>query len=108
MKEYVQTGDCNLTFPEVPTPANYVDSDGTTQKLSRMKSVIDAFAIRVFESKKEAYTKILQEVSGLCSSSTHYWRSAVMASASQYAALIRYSAHHEGWSKYTVQIVYPQ
>ena len=65
MKEYVQTWDCDFTFPEIPTPADDADSDDTTQELSRMKSVIDVFAIQVFESKKEAYTKIFQEVSGL-------------------------------------------
>ena len=65
MKEYVQAGDYNFTFPEVPTPADDADSDDTTQKLSRTKSVIDVFAIRIFESKKDPYAKIFQEVSGL-------------------------------------------
>ena len=32
-----------------------------------MKAVIDDFAVRVFESKNEAYTNILKEVSGLYS-----------------------------------------
>ena len=35
------------------------------QKFARMKTVIDAFAVRVFDSKNKAYTNILEEVSGL-------------------------------------------
>ena len=65
MKEYVQTGDCSFDFEEFPTPADYADSGVTTQKLSKLKSVIDVFANRVFELKNDACTKILQEVSGL-------------------------------------------
>ena len=60
MKEYVQTGDCEFYFAEVPTPAGYADSDDTSQKLSKFESVIDVFANRVSESKKEAYTNILR------------------------------------------------
>ena len=34
-------------------------------KFARMKTVIDDFAIRVFDFKKKAYTDIFEEVSGL-------------------------------------------
>ena len=67
MKQYAESGDCDFTCPDVPIPANYTGHSDTMQKLSRMKTVIDEFAVRVFESKKEAYTSILKEVSGIYS-----------------------------------------
>ena len=57
MNEFVQTGSCSFNFDEVPTPADYANTDGTTQKRSKMTSVIDVFAIRVSESKDEAHTQ---------------------------------------------------
>ena len=64
MKEYVQTGDFDFDVAEVSTPVDYADSDDTAQKLSKTKSVIDVFANRVFESKKEdtpTYSKRFQD-----------------------------------------------
>ena len=67
MKQYAESGDCDFTFPDVPTPAEHTGHRDTMQNLPRMKTVIDYFAVRVFESKKEAYTHILKAVSVLYS-----------------------------------------
>ena len=47
MNELVPTGSCSFDVDEVPTPDDYADADDTTQKLTKMKSVIDVFAARV-------------------------------------------------------------
>ena len=65
MKMYAESGDCAFTFPDVATPAEYSGHRETMQKLARMKTVIDNFAIRVFDFKKRSCTDILEEVSGL-------------------------------------------
>ena len=65
MNGYVQTGDWSFDFDKVQTPADYANADDTMQKLSRIKSVIDVFATRVYESKGEAYAKICQDGAGL-------------------------------------------
>ena len=62
---YAESGDCVFTFPDVATPVEYSGHSETMQKLARMKTVIDSFAIRFFYAKKRAYTDILEEVSGL-------------------------------------------
>ena len=54
------------SFDEVPILDAYADSDDMTQKQqSRMKSVMDDFAVRLSELKHEAYTQILQGGSGI-------------------------------------------
>ena len=65
MNMYAESGDCVFTFPDVATPAEYSGHSETMQKLARTKTVIDNFAIRMFDFKKRAYTDILEQVSGL-------------------------------------------
>ena len=65
MNMYAESGDCVFTFPEVATPAEYSGHNESMQKLARMKTVIDHFAIRGFYFKRRAYSDIFGDISGL-------------------------------------------